>query len=32
MENLDPRGGAVWIPGALIGRIYVGDHVTLPHT
>ena len=28
----DPRGMASLDPGGLIGRIYVGDHLTLLHT
>ena len=28
----DPRGGAIFVPGGMIGRIYKKDHYTLLHT
>ena len=28
----DPRGGAIFDPRGMIGRIYIEDHLTLLHT
>ena len=28
----DPRGGAIFDPRGMIGRIYIEDHYILPHT
>ena len=28
----DPRGGAIFVPSGMIGRIYKKDHYTLLHT
>ena len=28
----DPRGGAIFVPRGMIGRIYKKDHYTLLHT
>ena len=28
----DPRGGAIFDPRGMVGRIYKEDHYTLPHT
>ena len=28
----DPRGGAIFDPRGMIGRIYIEDHYTLLHT
>ena len=28
----DPRGGAIFDPSGMIGRIYIEDHLTLLHT
>ena len=28
----DPRGGAIFAPRGMIGRIYIEDHYTLLHT
>ena len=32
MGDTDPRGGAIFDPRRMIGRIYIEDHYTLLHT
>ena len=32
MGDNDPRGGAIFDPRGMIGRIYIEDHYTLLHT
>ena len=32
MGDIDPRGGAIFEPRGMIGRIYIEDHYTLLHT
>ena len=31
-ELMTPRGGAIFDPRGMVGRIYKEDHYTLPHT